>query len=172
MRILQASTLEWPPCLPPRDLLKPGIEPRSPTLQADSLLFEPPGKPIWLLTISHAVPFISVTHLSMTHPFRCLLAICMSSLENIYSDPLPFFTTIGLFYIVWGFYVESYEFCILWILIPCRHIIYKHLLPFSRIIVVLLMIFFTVQVINLMLSTCLFLPLFLLPEKTYLEKYC
>ena len=44
----------------------------------------------------------------------------------------PFFTTIGLFYIVWGFYVESYEFCILWILIPCRHLIYKHLLPFSK----------------------------------------
>ena len=43
----------------------------------------------------------------------------------------PFFT-IGLFYIVWGFYVESYEFCILWILIPCRHVIYKHLLPFSK----------------------------------------
>ena len=43
----------------------------------------------------------------------------------------PFFTTIGLFYIVWGFYVESYEFCILWLLIPCRYIIYKHL-PFSR----------------------------------------
>ena len=29
----------------PRDLPNPGIEPRSPTLQADSLLSEPPGKP-------------------------------------------------------------------------------------------------------------------------------
>ena len=29
----------------PGDLLNPGIEPRSPTLQADSLLSEPPGKP-------------------------------------------------------------------------------------------------------------------------------
>ena len=28
----------------PGDLLNPGIEPRSPTLQADSLLSEPPGK--------------------------------------------------------------------------------------------------------------------------------
>ena len=27
------------------DLPNPGIEPRSPTLQADSLLSEPPGKP-------------------------------------------------------------------------------------------------------------------------------
>ena len=30
----------------PEDLPNPGIEPRSPTLQADSLLSEPPGKPI------------------------------------------------------------------------------------------------------------------------------
>ena len=30
----------------PGDLPKPGIEPRSPTLQVDSLTSEPPGKPI------------------------------------------------------------------------------------------------------------------------------
>ena len=29
----------------PEDLSNPGIEPRSPTLQADPLLAEPPGKP-------------------------------------------------------------------------------------------------------------------------------
>ena len=33
------------PCSPPGDLPNPGIEPRSPTLQADSLPSEPPGKP-------------------------------------------------------------------------------------------------------------------------------
>ena len=33
------------PCPPPGDLPSPGIEPRSPTLQADSLPSEPPGKP-------------------------------------------------------------------------------------------------------------------------------
>ena len=33
------------PCPPPRDLPNPGIEPRSPTLQAASLPLEPPGKP-------------------------------------------------------------------------------------------------------------------------------
>ena len=33
------------PCPPPGDLLNPGIEPRSPALQADSLPSEPPGKP-------------------------------------------------------------------------------------------------------------------------------
>ena len=36
------------PCPPPGDLSNPGIEPRSPALQADSLLSEPPGKPkVW-----------------------------------------------------------------------------------------------------------------------------
>ena len=33
------------PCLPPGDLPSPGIIPRSPALQADSLQSEPPGKP-------------------------------------------------------------------------------------------------------------------------------
>ena len=33
------------PCLPPGDLPNPEIEPRSPALQADSLLSQPPGKP-------------------------------------------------------------------------------------------------------------------------------
>ena len=32
-------------CPPPRDLPSPGIKPRSPSLQVDSLLSEPPGKP-------------------------------------------------------------------------------------------------------------------------------
>ena len=33
------------PCPPPGDLPNPGIEPRSPALQAGSLMSEPPGKP-------------------------------------------------------------------------------------------------------------------------------
>ena len=33
------------PCPPPRALPNPGIKPRSPVLQADSLSSEPPGKP-------------------------------------------------------------------------------------------------------------------------------
>ena len=34
-------------CLPSGDLPNPGIKPRSPALQADSLPSEPPGKPRW-----------------------------------------------------------------------------------------------------------------------------
>ena len=47
----------------PRDLPDPGIEPRSPTLWADALLSEPPGKPhllvLLLLLLSR---FIHVRH--------------------------------------------------------------------------------------------------------------
>ena len=44
--ILQARTLEWVPIPFSRDLLNPGIEPGSPSLQEDSLLSKPLGKPL------------------------------------------------------------------------------------------------------------------------------
>ena len=42
------KNLHWSglPCPPPGHLPNPGVEPRSPTLQADSLPPEPPGKPM------------------------------------------------------------------------------------------------------------------------------
>ena len=43
--ILQARILEWEPFPSPGDLPNPGIEPRSPALQVDSLPAEPQGKP-------------------------------------------------------------------------------------------------------------------------------
>ena len=43
--ILQARNGNGLPCPPPRQLPNPGMESRSPTLQADSLPSEPPGKP-------------------------------------------------------------------------------------------------------------------------------
>ena len=43
--ILQARILERLSCSPPGDLPYPGMEPRSPTLQVDSLPSEPPGMP-------------------------------------------------------------------------------------------------------------------------------
>ena len=42
------------PCSTPGDLPNPGIEPRSPSLQADFLLFELPGKP--KLSTLHVLP--------------------------------------------------------------------------------------------------------------------
>ena len=46
MGISQARILEWVAIPFSRDLLALGIKPRSPALQADSLLSKPPGKPI------------------------------------------------------------------------------------------------------------------------------
>ena len=40
------------PFSPPGDLPKPGIEPRSPASQGDSLLSEPPGKSFYTFTIT------------------------------------------------------------------------------------------------------------------------
>ena len=57
--ILQARILEWVAISFPGDLPNPGIKPGSPTLQADALLSEPPGKPgpgraciRWVRTVS------------------------------------------------------------------------------------------------------------------------
>ena len=43
--IFQARILEWVACPPPWNLPNSGIEPRSPTLWADSLRAKPQGKP-------------------------------------------------------------------------------------------------------------------------------
>ena len=45
--ILQARIVEWVAIPFSGDLPNLGIKPRSPTLQADALPTEPPGKPIW-----------------------------------------------------------------------------------------------------------------------------
>ena len=42
--ILQAGLLEWVAMPPPGDLPNSATEPRSPSLQVDSVLSEPPGK--------------------------------------------------------------------------------------------------------------------------------
>ena len=49
--IAQARILKWLPFPSPGDLPDPGIEPRSPALQADALTSEPPGKPMQKTTI-------------------------------------------------------------------------------------------------------------------------
>ena len=44
----------------PGDLSDPGIKPRSPTLQADSLPLEPPGKPIYIISLSLSLSLYSI----------------------------------------------------------------------------------------------------------------
>ena len=43
-----------------RDLHNPGIEPRSPTLQADSSLSEPPGKPLLVVRSCYSLLVVSM----------------------------------------------------------------------------------------------------------------
>ena len=47
------------PFLSPEDLPDPGIEPRSPTLWADALSSEPPGKSFIVYKVSLYVSFIN-----------------------------------------------------------------------------------------------------------------
>ena len=49
----------------PRDLPDPGIEPRSPALQAEALPSEPPGKPLSKFSIAYIVIFIEPWHVFM-----------------------------------------------------------------------------------------------------------
>jgi len=52
-----SSGLPYPP---PGDFPNPGIEPRSPVLQADSLLSEPPGKPLINYKCTHIPSLLSL----------------------------------------------------------------------------------------------------------------
>ena len=60
--ILQVRILEWIAVPSPGDLANPEIEPRYPTLQADSLPANLPGKPFFfLLNYCHAVSYACVS---------------------------------------------------------------------------------------------------------------
>ena len=66
------------PFLSPEDLPDPGVEPRSPALQADALTSEPPGKPnVGIcppikthLLINEGSPLEALFISSLTEPFR------------------------------------------------------------------------------------------------------
>ena len=79
------------PCPPPGDLPNPGTEPRSSTLQADSLPSQPPGKPmmevgVCLLGVKKAL-IVLVTWVMSTH----LLILCLY-LFVCQNDFLTFFS--------------------------------------------------------------------------------
>ena len=80
--IFQARILEWVAILSPGDLPNPGVEPGSPTLQADSLPSEPPGKPgyyahTWLM------------HCVVEHPKATILQFKAENLRNVSRCPWP-----------------------------------------------------------------------------------
>ena len=68
---MEFSRLEYWSWLPfpfPRDLPNPGIEPRSPTLQADSLPSEPPGKPFISISMEMDIPWVQF---QTGHSYHC-----------------------------------------------------------------------------------------------------
>ena len=100
--ILQERRLEWVwlPFPSPGDLPNPGIELRSLALQADSLPFEPPGKPLikeehWqsdFQAFLKANKFSSVTQLCLTLRFHGLQHVrspCPSPTPGVYSNSCP-----------------------------------------------------------------------------------
>ena len=69
----------------PGDLPDPGIEPRSPTLQADSLTSEPPGKPgVYLLYTLLVIPGNSqeLNHDSQVYCLAFSFCIFMNKFDN------------------------------------------------------------------------------------------
>ena len=55
--IRQARIMKWIAFPSPRDLPNPGIKPRSPALQADSLPYEPPGESLFFLEMVDTLVF-------------------------------------------------------------------------------------------------------------------
>ena len=103
--ILQARILEWVALPFSRGLPNPGIEPRSPTLQAESLPAEPPGKPpVGMAThssiLAWRIPWTpgvtkSQTQLSDFHflPVMCAKCLLCSQDGNIVPHRQRQFTT-------------------------------------------------------------------------------
>ena len=77
--IRQAKILEWLAMPSSRGLPKPGIKPRSPTLQADSLPCEPPGKPM-----NTRVGSLSLLQgIFLTQELNCGLLLCRRILYQL-----------------------------------------------------------------------------------------
>ena len=70
--IFQARILEWVAISFSRDFPDPGIEPRSPALQADSLPSEPPGKPQYYICVCMCAKSLQSCP-TLCSPINCIL---------------------------------------------------------------------------------------------------
>ena len=91
------------PCPPPGDLPDPGIEPRSPSLQADSLPTEPPGSP---------TPCTSEVHLLQ------LMNKYWSSMISNWIKPAVYLRVHSWYCAFCGFCQTDNIMCPAW---PCHH---------------------------------------------------
>ena len=83
------------PCSPPRDVPNPGIKPRSPALQVDSLSSESPGKPqrigrsitIYVADFKHCLPWVFLLKI-FAFPYVILVQYFAAILVDIRCDIL------------------------------------------------------------------------------------
>ena len=73
------------PCPPPGDFPNPGIEPRSPALQADSLPSEPPGKP--RLIVAEPILMSDPEGMILLNDSVILFKVMSAVATTIYGDP-------------------------------------------------------------------------------------
>ena len=90
---LQARILEWVAIPFSGDLPDPGIELRSPALQADSSPYEPLGKPIHMLRISYIYIYVYTCPLSDSSPLSVTTRYQIPSVlqKVLVTDICPFY---------------------------------------------------------------------------------
>ena len=83
--------LEWVAFLFSRDLPNPGIKPRSPALQADSLPAEPPGKPkktaVGSLSLLQGIFLIQESNQGLKQILKCDAAAAAAAAKSLQSCP-------------------------------------------------------------------------------------
>ena len=69
----------------PEDLPDPGIEPRSPALQADALLSEPPGKSqfTWIVTVLLAMRVMLMNQQYIVHKMSLRGSLVAQTVKNL-----------------------------------------------------------------------------------------
>ena len=104
MGILQARILEWVAISFSRDPPNPGIKPRSPLLQADSLLSEPPGKTmnngVSSLSLLQGIFPTQVSNQGLLHCRRILYHLSYHGSPPASKDPLSS-----------SFLASSFQYC-------------------------------------------------------------
>ena len=88
--IFQSKILEWVTVSFSRCILDPGIKPGSSALQADSLLSELPGKPLFIrgmdVKLAHQLPGQLATRARYKHLGSYLLSPIIRGLDNCVSE--------------------------------------------------------------------------------------
>ena len=100
--ILQARILEWVAFPSPEDLPNPGIEPRSPALQVDSLPAEPQGKPkntgVGSLSCLQGIFLTQVSNQGLLHCRRILYQLRFPLTKWFLKQAWNFFLECFLFF--------------------------------------------------------------------------